>query len=170
MSVPLHAPFEQANHVSIVGILSEAKLSAVVHVLLELFGVTLAQLIHSDFQLLLLDVIVLFVLASPRKALPGETPSQEIEEHMADGLQVISSRLFIANVGVDAGISCRACEVLALSERNVLSLRVLVAFGQAEVNDEDRVLVVVRASNEEVVWLDVSMDDPFFMHLLDSRH
>lgn len=51
----------------------------------------LAQLIHSDLKLLLLDIVVLLVLRSAWETLPGETPAQEVQEHVADSLEVIPS-------------------------------------------------------------------------------
>ena len=87
---------------------------------------------------------------------------------MADGLQVIASRLFIPNVGVNARVSGSPSQVFPLSERNVLPLRILVAFGQTEINNEYAVLILLCAPNEEVVWLNISVDDPLFMGLLNS--
>ena len=50
----------------------------------------------------------------------------------------------------------------------MLALRVLVALGEAEVNDVDVVLRVVAAANQEVVGLDVAMDDSLLVHLLNA--
>ena len=71
-AVLLHAALEEAEHVLVVGVLGELELAAVVHELAELLGVALAQLVHSDLQLLLLDVVVLFVLRPARETLPRE--------------------------------------------------------------------------------------------------
>jgi hypothetical protein len=62
------------------------ELATVIHEFAELVGVTLGQLIHSDLELLLLDVVVLFVLRSARQTLPGKTSAQEVQQHMADCL------------------------------------------------------------------------------------
>ena len=87
---------------------------------------------------------------------------------MSNGLQVISSRLLISYVGVQTSVSGCACEVLALSEWNVFSFWVLVALRETKVYDEHTVLVVLHASDQKVIRLDVSVDDPLFVHLLDS--
>ena len=50
----------------------------------------------------------------------------------------------------------------------MLALRVLVALGQAEVDDVNDVLGALVRANQEVVGLDVAMDDSFLVHLLDS--
>ena len=68
----------------------------------------------------------------------------------------------------DRGVPGGAGQVLALAEGNVLAFRVLVALGQAEIDDVDVVLGRLVASDQEVVGLDVAMDDPLFVHLLNA--
>lgn len=48
------------------------------------------------------------------------------------------------------------------------SIRVFVALGEPEVNDKDAILRVVITSNEKIIWLDVSVDNSFFMNLFYS--
>jgi len=71
-------------------------------------------------------------------------------------------------VGVDAGISGSTSEILAISELNVLSIRVLVALSKTEVDDIDVVPAGFSGANEEVVRLNVPVDYSLLMHLLDS--
>lgn len=87
---------------------------------------------------------------------------------MADSFQVVSSGLFVSNVSVNTCISRCACQVLTLSEWDVLTVRVLVALGETEINDEDVIFVCVIAANQEVIRLDISMNYTFFMHFLDA--
>lgn len=87
---------------------------------------------------------------------------------MADGFEVVTSGLLVADMGVDRRIPSSACQVLTLAERDVFSLRILVALGQAKVDDVDVVLCAFCSANQEVVGLDVSVDNPFFMHFLDA--
>ena len=47
----------------------------------------------------------------------------------------------------DRGVSSRACQVLAVLVGNVLTLAVLVAFGEAEIDNVDVVTRGLRASN-----------------------
>ena len=166
--VSLHAAFEQADDVPVVRVLSEAQAAAVVHELLELLWLVLAQLLNASLLLLLLDVGVLLSLGSSGKALPRETASEEVEDHVANGLKVVSSRLLVTKMGVDRSVSGRTSQVLAVSEGNVLAIRRLVALGQTEVDDVDGVLRLVVAANQEVVRLDVTMDDALFVNDLDS--
>lgn len=87
---------------------------------------------------------------------------------MPNSFQIVSSRLLVTNVSIDTSISCCACQVLSLSERNMLSLGVLIALGKTEINDEDVVLIVLISPNQEVIWLNVSVNNPLLMYLLDS--
>ena len=87
---------------------------------------------------------------------------------MTNGLEAVSSGLLVANVGVEGSIPGRSCEVLAVFERNMLAVTGLVALSQTEVDDVDGVLGCLSASSHEVVGLDVSMDDSFFVNNLNS--
>ena len=50
----------------------------------------------------------------------------------------------------------------------MLSIRILVALGETEIDDEDVVLVLVVPSNQKVIRLNISMDDSLFVDLLNS--
>jgi hypothetical protein len=50
----------------------------------------------------------------------------------------------------------------------VLTFRVLVALGESEINDVDVILSTFSASDQEVVWLDVAMNNTLFVDLLNS--
>ncbi len=50
----------------------------------------------------------------------------------------------------------------------MLAIRVLVAFCQTEIDDEDVIFVSVVATNQKVVGLDISMYNSLFMDLLNS--
>lgn len=50
----------------------------------------------------------------------------------------------------------------------MLAIRVLVAFCQTEIDDEDVIFVSIVASNQKVVGLDISMYNSLFMDLLNS--
>ena len=89
---------------------------------------------------------------------------------MTNRLQVIASRLLDALVRGDGRIPGRASQVLAVLVGDVLTLAVLVALGQTEVNNVDVIARCLCTSNQKVVWLDITMDDALFVHFLDSLH
>ena len=74
-----HAVLEQLDDVIVVGVLSEAQSSAVVHELAELIGLVLAQLIDWGFLFLFLDGCVLLGLGSAWQALPWQRALHEIK-------------------------------------------------------------------------------------------
>lgn len=129
---------------------------------------TLAQLIDGDLELLLFDVVVLLVLGSARKTLPWETASQEVQQHVSDCLKIISSGLFVPDVSVNASVSGSTSEVFALAEGDVLTIRVLVAFSETEIDDENVIFVLIIATDQKVIRLNISMNDPLLMDLLNS--
>ena len=71
-------------------------------------------------------------------------------------------------MGVYTGITSSTCQVLALSEWNVLAIRVLVALSKTEIDDENTVLVIFISSNQEVIRLNISVDDSLFVDFLDT--
>ena len=50
----------------------------------------------------------------------------------------------------------------------MLILRVLVALGETEVDNINVVLRRFCSSNQEVVWLNIAVNNSFFVDLLDS--
>lgn len=89
---------------------------------------------------------------------------------MTDCLKIVPSALFITDVSVDACVSSCACQILSFSEWNMFPIRVLVALSQSEINNEDTVLGGVVASDKEVVWLDVSVNNSLFVNFLDTHY
>lgn len=87
---------------------------------------------------------------------------------MANGLEIVPSALLITYMGANTGITSCSSQVFALSERDVFSIRVLVALSKSEIDDIDVVLVVIVTTNQEIIRLDVSMDDSLFMHFLNT--
>ena len=166
--VALHATLEEREDIAVIGICCKGETSAVVHVLFEFRGLVHAQLINSDLLLLALDVIIFLVFGASWEALPGQAAAQEVNQYVTNSFEVVSAALLVANVRADRGVPGGSCQVLALTEGNMLSLRILVALGQAEVNDVDVIFGALVAANQEVVWLDVSVDNALLVHFLNS--
>ena len=87
---------------------------------------------------------------------------------MSDRFEVVTARLLVADVGVNGGVPGRASEVLAVTEGDVFALGVLVALGETKIDNVDIVFGALVTANKEVVGLNVSMDDPLFVHFLNS--
>ena len=143
----LHASFEQADDVPIIWVLCEAETSAIVHELLEFVRLVSTELFDGHLLFLHLNVGVLFLLWSTWEALPRQWTSEEIEKDMTYGLEIVSSRLFIANVGVDTGISRSTGEVLPVSKRNVLSIGGLVTLSETKIDYIDSIFSLLVGAN-----------------------
>lgn len=163
-----HAGLEEFDAPPIVGLLLEGERSAVLHEFLELMWVASTQLFQRRVDLLLLDVIVFLVLAAAWQTLPWEHAFNQIKQHVANGFEIVTTGLLDTLMGADGGVSCRTCQVLAVLVWDVLALAVHVALGKTEVDDVDVVARRVVTTDQEVVWLDISVDDSFFMHLLNT--
>ena len=166
--VTLTALLEQVDDVVVVRLSCEAKSATVRHEFLVLRRVVEAKVIEGDFLLLALDCVIFFVLGASWEALPWQGSFKEIEQDVTNGLQVVSTGLLVTDVSADGGVSSCASKILALTEGNVLTLRVLVALGETEIDNVDGVLGLLRAANHEIVWLDISMDNSLFVHFLDA--
>lgn len=137
------------------------------HILLEFYGIAFAELIETCLELLLLNIFVLFIFVLAGKILPGQRSSKEIDNHMADGFQVISSRLLLSQMGSQGCVSGSSCQIFTLYEWNVLTFRILVAFSETKINNVD-VITSGIGSNQKVVRFDVSMNNPLLMNLFNS--
>ena len=166
--VALHAALEEREDVAVVGVGCERQPTAVVHELLELGRLVQAELIDGHLLLLALDVIIFFVLRASWEALPRKRSAQEVEQHVANRLQVVPAGLLVTDVRADGGVPGRASQVLSFAEGDVLALGVLVALGETEVNDVNVVFSALIPANKEVVWLDIAMDNPLLMHFLNT--
>ena len=70
----------------------------------------------------------------------------EVHEDVSQTLHVVPPALLYPQVRVDAGVPCRACEVLVFPVGNVLVCPgVPVLLGQAEVDDIDEVPLLAEA-------------------------
>jgi len=70
----------------------------------------------------------------------------------------------------DGGIPRCSRQVLSVLVGDVLSLSVLEALSQAEINHIDGIFSRLSASDEEIIGLDIPVDYSLFMHLLNTGH
>ena len=87
---------------------------------------------------------------------------------MTDSLEIVSPGLLNTLVGSNGGISGSSSEVLAVLVGDVFALGVLVALGETEIDDIDVVAGGVLTTDQEVVRLDVSVDDPLIVHFFNA--
>lgn len=70
---------------------------------------------------------------------------------------------------VDRGVPGGSGKVFAVFVRDVLALAVFITLCQSEVNDVNLIFRLVRSADQEVVRLDVTVDYPLLVHLLDAH-
>ena len=97
--VALHATLKVVEALTVVRLLLELERAAVLHVLAELAGVTAAELLKTRLNLLLLDVIVLLVLGATGQTLPRQLTLDEVQQDVADRLQIVTPGLLNTLVG-----------------------------------------------------------------------
>jgi hypothetical protein len=127
-----------------------------------------AKFVHSNFLLLALDVVIFLVLRAAWESLPRQRTAQKVEQYVADSFQIVASALLVSNVSVNRRVPGSARQVLALAEWDVLVVRVFVALGQPEVDYIYVILCTFCASDQEVVWLNVAVNDALFMYFLNA--
>ena len=86
---------------------------------------------------------------------------------MADSLQVVTPGLLNSFVGGDRSVSSSSSEVLSILIGDVFTSTVLVALGETEINNVDIISGSFGSTNQEVIWLDIPVDNAFFVNLLD---
>ena len=97
--VALHALLEKLNAELVVWFVFELETAAVLHEVLELAGVPLAELVEGGLELLLLNILVLFIFVFARLVLPWQATSKEVEYDVTYGFQVVSPGLLFAHMG-----------------------------------------------------------------------
>jgi hypothetical protein len=87
---------------------------------------------------------------------------------VSDSFKVVSTGLFVTNMSVNACIAGGACQVFALSERNVLSLGVLVAFRKPKINNKYAILIMLLSTDQKVIRFNVPVNYSLLMSFLDT--
>lgn len=67
-------------------------------------------------------------------------------------------------------VPCSSSKILSVFVGDVLSLTVLVALGETEIDDKDGISWMLSSTNEEIIRLNVTMNDPLFMYFLHMAH
>lgn len=130
-----------------------------------------AQVLDRSSLFLLANLLVLLLVRRGFQPLPWQTSSQEVHENVTQSFQVISPGLLPAQVGVDTHVAGCTGQRLSLTIRDVL-LRfwITVLLGHTKVDDMNDVGGLgIRAADEEVVGLDITVDQIFLVNRLDAR-
>ena len=69
---------------------------------------------------------------------------------------------------VDACVSCSSCQIFAFTERNALTVRILEALSETEIDDENIVFIGIVSTYQEIVGLDISMNNTLLVNFLNT--
>lgn len=159
---------EDLSQVRVVRLVIEAEGTGVVEIDGKFVGESTAQDLGGGSHLLLHDTVVLLFLGGSLQALPWERAAAEIEHDIAQGLHVITTRLFDTQMSIDGSVSSSTREVLVLSVGDMeVGLRVAVLLGQTKVNHVDLVASLADA-HQEVVRLNITVDEGLGVDVLNS--
>lgn len=160
---------EHAAEVGDVGLGLELEGAAVGEVLGELGRAALAKGRNGDGLLLLHNELVLLGGRLGLEALPREAALEEVDEDVADGLEVVTAGLLDAKMVVDGGITGSTGQGAALALGNVLQgAGVTVPLGQTKVDAVDEVAGPTASVGDEVGGLDITVDEMAGVHQLDA--
>ena len=160
---------EHASEVGDVGLGLELERAAVGEILGKLGGAALAEGGDGNGLLLLHNELVLLGGRLGLEALPREAALEEVDEDVADGLEVVTAGLLDAKMVVDGGVTGGTGQGAALALGDVLQgAGMAVPLGQTKVDAVDEVAGPAASVGDEVGGLDVTVDEVAGVHQLDA--
>jgi hypothetical protein len=125
----------------------------------KLVGKPTTKHLGRSRHLLLHNPIILLLLGRSLEALPGERSTTKVHKDVAQALEVVTTGLFDAEVGVDGGVAGGAGEIFVFAVGDVeVGFGVAVFFGETKVDYVDLVATFANA-HEKVVGFDVPVDE-----------
>ena len=161
---------EEVAKVVVIWSILKSKVPDIAEVLVEFLWETIAKLGDWRRLLLLSDLLILLLVGRSLQSLPWETSPEEIHEDVSERLEIIATRLLASKMGVDGHVTRSSGKRLSLAIWNVLlSLWVAVLLGHAEVNGVNNISRLgAWSADQEVVWLDISVNEVLLVDGLDS--
>ena len=130
----------------------------------------LAQALGRRRHLAVHDALVLELLRVRLQPLPGQRAPDEVHQYITQGLQIVPSRLFDADVRVDRRVARRPRHVLVLAVGDVLvAPRISIFFSEPEIDDVDHMLSFPEP-DQEVVRLHVAVDEALRVDVFQPRN
>lgn len=117
----------------------KAQLAAVIQIHCELWREAFTQRHHLCVHLFLANLFVLLLLVGRLQALPGQFRAQKVHEAIAEGFQIVSPRLFDAQVGVDRSVARSTRQVLVFPIVNVLFPWISVLLAETKIDQVDSI-------------------------------
>jgi len=125
----------------------------------DFFGEVLSKLLNLRTQLLVPNFLIFLLLRACWDSLPWKLAFNEVEEDVAERLEIISPCLFNSQMCVYRGIPCSSSQVLSISVWDMLScLWISKPLRKTEINYVNVVLLLAD-TDQEVVWFYVSVQE-----------
>ena len=100
--------------------------------------------------------------------MPGKSTAKEVNEYVGNTFEIVATRLFFAEVVIDASESRSAEKAFVATRRDVLrGFGIHKSLSKSKVDEVDDVDAVF-GSNEKVVGFDVAMDDSTRVNEFDA--
>ncbi len=101
-------------HALVIRLRLKVQLAAVLEVRFELRREALAQLGGHCVLLLVQNALVLQLLGDGIQALPGQRATQKVHQDVTEGLQIVATALFAAQMCVDRGVAGSPGQIVSL--------------------------------------------------------
>jgi len=112
--------------------------------------------------------VVLFLLVVGLNTLPRQKSSHQINQHITNSFQIISSTLLNTEMCVDGGVSGSTRKILVLTVRDMLmSFAISIFLGKTKIDNVDNI-GFFSETEKEVIGLDISMDVVSTVNEFDS--
>lgn len=161
---------EKFAEIIVVGLVLKTKVADVCEVLGKLFGESFTEILDGSGLLLLANLLILLLVSSSLEALPRQATTEEVHENVAQGLEIISSGLLAAKMGVDGHVTGSSRKRFPFAVGNVLlGLGVAVLLRHTEINHVDDIGGLGSLpSDQEVIGLDIAVDQVLLVDGLDT--
>ncbi len=162
---------EEIAQIVVIGRVFESEVAHIGEVESKLLGEAFAELLDRGRLLLLANLLVLLLISSSLETLPRQATTQKVHKHVSKRLEIVSSRLLSAEMGVDAHVPGGSRERLAFPVGDVLlRLGVTVLLRHTKIDNVDDVgSLGARSSDQEIVGLDISVDEVLLVDGLHAR-
>jgi hypothetical protein len=137
----------------------------------KLTGKAFAKVLDGRGLLLLSNLFVFLFIRGGLQPLPWQATPQKVHENMPKRLQVVASRLFSTEMGIDTHVTCCPRQGFSLAVRNVLlGFGISVLLGHAKIDHVDDIgSFGTRSPDQKVIWLDVAVNQVLLVDGLHSR-
>lgn len=121
-SLFLHHICKLLAQIRIIWPLFKLQVATICDILVEFRGQATAESIYGRLHFFFHDFLIFVLLVIHFQILPGQLPLQEIDQHIPQAFNIISSRLLNSDVSIDRGVPCCARQTFVFFIGDVLAI------------------------------------------------